>query len=970
MKKMTKLMSVLLALAMLLSMAACGSNPSTGNDGTTNPSSSATNPNGATNPTNPGGTTVPSTSNNGTQNDKTTYVVQVTSVGGIALEGVDIMIYEGTALKEIGATSSEGTYTANLKASDNYTVQLNGVPAGYAVEASYAFNGNLCEIKLASSVITGANMGSARFELGDIMYDFTFTDSDGVTHNLAETLAEKKMVMLNFWYNGCTWCYKEFPAINSVYAEYSEDIEVFALNDYFGQTMQDVIEWKNDMQLTFPMGMSPSGLGIGSYGQSGWPMTVIIDRYGMIAMAHAGAITSEYVWKQIFDHFTAEDYKQKLVIDYNDVVSIQKPTETFPGSDAINNAISQNGLNVNFYPASKETDGDSWEYIWPFVETEYDGRTCIKSSNKFVDSSFSILYADVELKAGQAVGFDYLISSELGNDYVVIIVNGQDVYQMSGYDENPQWKTCYPWVALEDGTYTVAICYIKDGSTNAGDDTIYIDDFRVIDSKDIEVDSYIPRQAAVKQANGTYSYVDVYFNETDGYYHVGSVNGPLLLANLMGFTEFCDYDYIYNMALEGKIVKNGYDYKDDLTEYAGYSVNATLGGYCTVNYELGEILKVVAEIMGFEGSEYEWLQICEYYQTYGPGNTNLEDPIKGLAPFSAPNAVLGKWVDNGNGQLVFQGANGETGAYNLFTYDRPIIPRGMFYKFTPSVSGAYRITSHTDYTDGLDAWLFTEEGFYTREPLFTFTAEERAYMTSDAINLVYYMEAGKTYYIDIAFWDVYATGYVAFDLEFLGETYDMFRLASPGYFTYIEGNSDDIIAGGITVALGNDGYYYHVKGTDGNGQPILGSVVYADFTQLTPIFSTALKDMIEAGSFNFSMDEDDQWIVTALKQNDNDIEKTKAYLRQVWGTDYDSYADAYKLDEVLAGKYHGTGVDMTEVARSFLDQMITTEGAEYGCVKVNAELAQLLQMLMDKFTFEGVEYSWLKLCYYYDYMGR
>ena len=118
------------------------------------------------------------------------------------------------------------------------------------------------------------------------------------------------------------------------------------------------------------------------------------------------------------------------------------------------------------------------------------------------------------------------------------------------------------------------------------------------------------------------------------------------------------------------------------------------------------------------------------------------------------------------------------------------------------------------------------------------------------------------------------------------------------------------------------------------------------------------------------MDEDDQWIVTALKQNDNDIEKTKAYLRQVWGTDYDSYADAYKLDEVLAGKYHGTGVDMTEVARSFLDQMITTEGAEYGCVKVNAELAQLLQMLMDKFTFEGVEYSWLKLCYYYDYMGR
>jgi ethanolamine transporter len=32
-------------------------------------------------------------------------------------------------------------------------------------------------------------------------------------------------------------------------------------------------------------------------------------------------------------------------------------------------------------------------------------------------------------------------------------------------------------------------------------------------------------------------------------------------------------------------------------------------------------------------------------------------------------------------------------------------------------------------------------------------------------------------------------------------------------------------------------------------------------------------------------------------------------------------------------------------------------------------LAQLLQMLMDKFTFAGVENSWTKLCYYYDHLG-
>jgi hypothetical protein len=40
-----------------------------------------------------------------------------------------------------------------------------------------------------------------------------------------------------------------------------------------------------------------------------------------------------------------------------------------------------------------------------------------------------------------------------------------------------------------------------------------------------------------------------------------------------------------------------------------------------------------------------------------------------------------------------------------------------------------------------------------------------------------------------------------------------------------------------------------------------------------------------------------------------------------------------------------------------------------GCVEVDKELADILQKLMDKYTFEGVDYSWKKLCYYYDHLG-
>ena len=36
---------------------------------------------------------------------------------------------------------------------------------------------------------------------------------------------------------------------------------------------------------------------------------------------------------------------------------------------------------------------------------------------------------------------------------------------------------------------------------------------------------------------------------------------------------------------------------------------------------------------------------------------------------------------------------------------------------------------------------------------------------------------------------------------------------------------------------------------------------------------------------------------------------------------------------------------------------------------VTERLAEILQLLMDKYTFENVDHSWTKLCYYYDYLG-
>ena len=49
------------------------------------------------------------------------------------------------------------------------------------------------------------------YALGAPLPDFTFTDINGVSHTLSETLKEKEMVLINLWATWCGPCESEFP---------------------------------------------------------------------------------------------------------------------------------------------------------------------------------------------------------------------------------------------------------------------------------------------------------------------------------------------------------------------------------------------------------------------------------------------------------------------------------------------------------------------------------------------------------------------------------------------------------------------------------------------------------------------------------------------------------------------------------------------------------------------------------------
>ncbi len=914
-----KLFALLLVFAMLLGMAACAEEP----EETTQPSAPV---------------------ENGQKRD---YSISIKTVGGMPMEGLDVYIYADSTLEDLeqfGRTDANGMLSVSLAPKDGYVAVISGAPKGYEVDQFYTLVGTSTAIRLNSKLIDG-NLADVQLGLGDVMYDFSVTDAQGNEVKLSDMLQEKDVVLLNFWYTTCEWCLKEFPYMQQSYELFQEKAGIIALNPY--ETNEVIKPFQDSNKLTFNMAACPASWP-NAFNVKGYPTSVVVDRYGVICLIEAGGLTSITPFNNLFGHFAGENYEQKLCPGGIADISVRpKPTQTMPSSDEMAAVLNNGELPVTYSPSR----GKDSEYSWPFILGEKNGEKVAYASNGGIDGSWSILTIDAQLKAGEALGLDYMVSTESNADILYVIVEDNDIYQISGANEVEIWETCYPWVAEEDGTYEISLCYLKDDSNAAGDDTVYIKNVRIVAADSIKEPTYIPREAAVSKDGFEYTYAQIFYNESDGYYHVGSANGPLLLACLNAASQFNEDKSVLQMISNGEIVVDGHNYYDEILPFCSYASNSSLYGYCTVNKDLADYLKIVAQVAGFQDDENEWLKLCCYYATYGTNGAQLPDPIAGLAAFSAFEAKLGKGVES-----------------NYFYYDRVIMPRGTFAKFVPTKSGVYRITSNNPAKTTVEGWIFDRN----MKEVMVYEMDERLLGMQhpdgyEDVSMVLYMEKGTEYYIDICFWDLYETGYIYYDIEYIAPQYDHFRLASPGYFTYDTNATGDAmyytIAGGVKPILSNGKYYVDL----GDGK--LGSLLYADFTGVTPIFNMSLQKMIDAGGFDFRRTADDETILQYMSKNDNDPDKTRNYLKELWGDDYAHYAENYQLEDVLAGKLHGKGEDLTEQARAYISKMEKSPEERKGCVVMDEALAALLQMLMDKYTFEGIDHSWTKVCYYYDHLG-
>ena len=180
-----------------------------------------------------------------------------------------------------------------------------------------AGNNTETESETQLELLSEEELEGVTFKRGDVFADMSVTTPDGTTYKISELLAEKKAVVLNFWYINCGPCQMEFPYMQDAYETYKDDIEILALNPYDG-TDETVAEFQRKFELSFPMAVVEEEwaerMGLNAY-----PTTIVIDRYGIISFVHTGMITEVEEFNKLFEFFTAEDYEQTVIKNLSDI---------------------------------------------------------------------------------------------------------------------------------------------------------------------------------------------------------------------------------------------------------------------------------------------------------------------------------------------------------------------------------------------------------------------------------------------------------------------------------------------------------------------------------------------------------------------------------------------------------------------------------------------------------------------------
>jgi thiol-disulfide isomerase/thioredoxin len=113
--------------------------------------------------------------------------------------------------------------------------------------------------------------------------EFSVSDFDGGTWTNQKL--KGSVVVLDFWYRGCSWCMKAMPQIKEVVAEFKDKpVHIFGVN--VDEKQEDGAFVINKMDLHYPQ-LKGKSL-VEPFGVSGYPTLIVIDPEGAVRTFHFG----------------------------------------------------------------------------------------------------------------------------------------------------------------------------------------------------------------------------------------------------------------------------------------------------------------------------------------------------------------------------------------------------------------------------------------------------------------------------------------------------------------------------------------------------------------------------------------------------------------------------------------------------------------------------------------------------------
>ncbi|MGN1060285.1 MAG: peroxiredoxin family protein [Candidatus Coproplasma sp.] len=830
------------------------------------------------------------------------YTVNVHSAGGLKLDGVRVSAYNASGTKVRSGISKDGVINFNLSLGDySLVVDEETLPAGYYLEEGVSYSTNPekredIDISIPSKVISQAATSDKLYSLGEIINDFTLkdyrSDDEGYTgtrnYKFSDILKQKKAIVLNFWYPTCTFCTQEFPFLQAAYSAAKNDVEVIGVcfSGYTNKNVADYVEkYKKDFTLTFPLCVDTVGIQK-RFNIESAPTTIVIDRYGMIAFWESGGQPSVAFWQELFKKYASDNYVQDVngtggtgSEEGGSSADREIPDVKMPSSMEMAEAASANGLNASYRADTEDV------YAWPWTTTtdETFGNV-ITVTNTGKQNSYAILYVDIVLKKDDLLSFDYFVSSEEGRDILYVFLDGQLINGDGWSGTENGWTSYDCYVADRDKTVELSFVFQKDeGDPSA--EAVGQDCAKIKNIHTSTVSSDTPALDVIREAaSGTFKegkyehYVDVVLG-SDGFYHVGSADGPLLYISLTNITPWSeqhtennhfehdgasDYATLYYMTyfMFAETIES-----EDGNSVVSFTVKIGDKDFSTALQSYNHMLDMLekpyqlmpvsvqlrewaeAFVNAYEGAdahENEWLEFCFYYDHYGMAHEDGEDCLRdtditeGLTIFNPYEITFGSTPASGDKTEMITGQV----KYPLTR------PNGLYYEFTAPKDGVYQIRDYEGNLPDLTIFKMSDDGlnsifidyctgvqdFDVVVPILDennnpILDEDGNYASRySSFNKYLTLAEGETVYL-LLYIEEQTTGSFTFDITYY-ESVDKLMHCSTngGAWTYDENNV--FIYLGIKAAYDSatDRYYYaNDDGTPDHSKPVYINMVYMSY---------------------------------------------------------------------------------------------------------------------------------------------